>query len=82
MTDQEFQGVWVSADYPLDENEGAHGNTVLALNVPDDVFEKYEWIEEGKPYREALIPAEVLNRFGQPIPWTEDVDDPRWPGSE
>jgi len=65
MTDQEFTGVWVS-DCPLDINEGGRGDVVLTLDVPIDVFERYEWIEEGKPYRESLIPASVLNALATP----------------
>jgi len=65
MTDQEFAGVWVS-DCPLDINEGAKGDAVLMLNVPVDIFERYEWIEEGKSYRESLIPAAILNALGMP----------------
>jgi len=39
---------------------------LLALDVPDSLFEEYEWAEEGKPYRESAIPAEKLNQFGPP----------------
>jgi len=59
------RGVWVS-DQPLDENEGACGNALirieLAKSAPD--IQSFEWIEDRKPYREWLIPAEVLNGFG------------------
>jgi len=65
MTDQEFTGVWVS-DCSLDLNEGAKGDVVLTLDVPIGVFERYEWIEEGKPYRESVIPAAILNAFETP----------------
>ena len=65
MTLREHTGVWVS-DRPLDCNEGADGGGLLTLTVPVDVFEQYEWIEEGKPYREALIPAAVLNALATP----------------
>jgi hypothetical protein len=65
MTDQEFTGVGVS-DSPLDVNEGAKGDVILTFDVPIDLFERYEWIEEGKPYRESLIPAAVLNGFAAP----------------
>jgi ubiquinone/menaquinone biosynthesis C-methylase UbiE len=47
-------------------HEGADGNVVLTLDIPVDVFERYEWIEEGKPYRESLIPATVLNALDTP----------------
>lgn len=39
---------------------------LLALDVPDTLFEQYEWVEEEKPYRESAIPAESLNRYGPP----------------
>jgi hypothetical protein len=63
----EFRGVWVSADWPLDENEGAHGplsgGGVLAVEIPDELFIEHEWVEEGKTYREAMIPAADLNQY-------------------
>jgi hypothetical protein len=55
-----FAGVWVSAE-PLDENEGAAGNALIQLEIPEALFVRYEWVEEGKTYREALIPASDLN---------------------
>jgi len=36
LTEQEWTGVWLS-DVPLDENEGAHGDTVLLLKIPKRV---------------------------------------------
>jgi len=63
-------GVWVS-DRPLDENEGAVGRWVLAMEVPADVLEPYEVLAECMPYREFVIPAEVLNRYKI----TEVIDD-------
>jgi len=35
----------------------------------------YEWIEEGKPYREFLIPAEIVNRYGPPKIFETDQED-------
>lgn len=67
MTDKVFEGVWF-ADSPMGLGDfGLRSDDyVLYLEIPDEVFEKYEWIEEGKPYREALIPAKIVNKFGQP----------------
>lgn len=65
LTDQEFTGVWFS-DQPLDENEGARGEYLLSLDIPDEALEEFEWVEDGKPNREFLIPAELANRFGPP----------------
>ena len=61
-TTELWRGVWV-ADTPLDENEGAHGDDVLTLEIPDALFVQYEWVEDFPfpTYREALIPAADLN---------------------
>jgi hypothetical protein len=63
-TDQR-RGVWLS-DMPLGINEGARGATVLSIEIPDAVFVQYERVEEGKGYREALIPALAVNQYGPP----------------
>jgi hypothetical protein len=62
MTPNTYRGVWL-ADAPLCENEGAGGDTVLAVEIPEDVLTEWEWVEEGKPYREFLVPASVLNEY-------------------
>src|SRR5262249_19765522 len=64
LTDREWTGVWVS-DRPLDNSEGASGETLLQIEVAEPLISAYEWVEEGKPYREWLIPATVLNRDGE-----------------
>jgi hypothetical protein len=48
---------------PLDINEGAQGDDLLAVEIPDELFVQYEWVEEGKGYRESLIRAELVNRY-------------------
>lgn len=56
-------GVWLS-NYPLTSNEGAKGNVVFEVvlqSTPDELFYQYEVIEFGKPYREFILPDEVLN---------------------
>lgn len=63
LTNEICGGVWLS-DRPLDVNEGADGDTLLFLEIPEDVVGKYEWIEDGKTYREFLVPAETVNRYG------------------
>ena len=67
------RGVWLS-DQPLDVNEGADGNALLAVDLPDELFEQYEWVEDGKGYREALIPAKIVN--GWPIVLISIDDSP------
>jgi len=62
-TELEWIGVFVS-DKPLDVNEGAKESTVLRITLPvaEHELAPYEWVEEGKPYREWCIPASLLNR--------------------
>jgi hypothetical protein len=66
MTTRLHSGVWVS-DQPLDENEGACGNALIRIELAKDESEiaSFEWIEDGKPYREWLVPAALLNEFGK-----------------
>jgi hypothetical protein len=73
------------AGEPLDENEGAHGDVMLELDIPDQLFVEYEWVEEQKTYREALIPAAALNEhLATARRLTQDEEDearsraPRW----
>jgi hypothetical protein len=57
-------GVWVSAE-PLDENEGACGDVLLAIvGLCEEDVAPFEWIEEGKGDREFLVPAALLNERG------------------
>jgi hypothetical protein len=37
---------------------------LLAVDVAPSVVEPYEWTEEGKPYREFLVPAALVNAQG------------------
>jgi hypothetical protein len=63
-------GVWFS-DGP--DGFPDRGDVLLSLEVPDDLFAEYEWVQGPPPgYREALIPAEFVNRCGPPR--VEDVD--------
>jgi integrase len=60
------RGVWVTLERPWDltiSGEPPGDPALLVIEVPDDEIVAYEWIEEGKGYREALVPAEVLNKW-------------------
>jgi len=70
LTDRVWSGVWLS-DIPLDANEGAKGDTLLSVEIPEDDVLFYEWVEEGKPYREFLVPADLVNRY-QPFGVTQE----------
>jgi hypothetical protein len=52
--------VWL-ADRVLDVNEGVPGDTVLEAEIDESCIRGYEWVEEGKTYREFLAPAAVVN---------------------
>ncbi len=60
---QKFTGVWLS-DQLLDINEGVPGDVVfvVTLDLSEAELDQYEWVEEGKPYREWLVPAELVNQ--------------------
>jgi hypothetical protein len=70
-TSRIHRGVWV-ADSPLNVNEGVEGDAVLVIEAPASAIAPFEWIEEGKGYREFLVPADELNRY----PIIVVLDDP------
>jgi len=71
----ELRGVFL-ADCPVDCNEGAIGDQVLAVVLPDDVdLSDYELVDELKTYREWCVPAELINRHGQLRLLSEDDVD-------
>lgn len=62
LTTNIHSGVWLS-NVPLDENEGTFGDILLEVTVEmtESEIAQYEWIEQGKPYREFLVPAAEIN---------------------
>jgi hypothetical protein len=55
------RGVFLS-NVPLDINEGATGDTLLRVDLPEQTLaDCEELIEEGKPYREGVILARLIN---------------------
>jgi hypothetical protein len=60
-------GVWVTIEHPWDPATGGLSNRgapeLLVIEMPEDLFTEYEWVQEDLGYREALIPAESLNRY-------------------
>jgi hypothetical protein len=64
LTDKRHRGVWVS-NVPLDQNDGtkdADALLELQTEMAESDLEKYEWVEEGRTYREWLIPASIINK--------------------
>jgi hypothetical protein len=52
------------ADAQLGPNDGFCGPLTLCLDVPEDMFRRYEVEEAGLGYRYAIVPAEALNGLG------------------
>jgi hypothetical protein len=53
------------ADQPVDVNDGAIGDQVIEVTLPDDLdLDWFELVEEGKGYREWCIPATLVNEHG------------------
>ena len=59
----DIYGVWLS-NRPLDSNEGAKGDVLLEvqMDLQETDLADFELIEDGKPYREWCLPAELVNR--------------------
>jgi hypothetical protein len=66
ITTKEHSGVWLS-NVPLDINEGTDGDTRLQVELPEQAIAGFEWIEDGKPYREWLVPARLINERGSGV---------------
>lgn len=75
LTKNVYSGVWLS-DIPLGANEGAGGDTLLevALDLPDAELARFEWVEEGRCFREFLVPAELVNRRGSARALTDEEE--------
>ncbi len=71
LTSQLWTGVWISAT-PLDCNEGAEGDVLLAVEIDGRRLSPFEWIEEGKHYSEFLVPAKLLNRHAKVYELSDD----------
>jgi hypothetical protein len=55
-------------DRQLDARDGFTGEVTICLEIPDDVFSRWEWVEDGEGlgFRLSLIPADVLKQLGKP----------------
>ena len=60
-------GVWFS-DEILGQLDGVEeGMKLLVIEIPFEDIKEFEWMEEGKGYREWCIPADLVNQYGKPI---------------
>lgn len=82
MTDLELTGVFLS-DIPLGVNEGAtvaHDTLLrVTLDIPVSDLAELELVEEGKGYREWVVPAVIINRCGVVlIVGDDDIPSTSW----
>jgi hypothetical protein len=66
LTTSIHQGVWL-ASRPMDWQDAGFDErdvmSVLEVEIPENLVVPFEWTEEGKPYREFLVPAELVNCY-------------------
>ena len=79
MTSRQRSGVWLT-DTEDDVFQGAAGDTLLkvALDLQEPDIAEYEWVEDGKGYREWLIPAGLLNTHAISIEIADRDIEPDW----
>ena len=58
-------GNWLG-DRPLSVFDGFAGDVTLRLDIADDVFRQYEVPDDDLGFRQALVPADVLNGLTPP----------------
>lgn len=70
MTASVHRGIWVTLERPWSlVTGGTPDEALLVVECPDSVVAPFEWIEEGKGYREALVPADLLNGYPVARAW-------------
>jgi hypothetical protein len=80
---RELAGVFIS-DRPTSVQDGADGDVLLAVDVPDSVdLSHWAIVEEGLPQWEWVVPASVLNECATvtryefvdsgPLPWPDQT---------
>ena len=70
-----LRGVFLAIS-PADVNDGAKGDQLLEVDLPDGLdLSAYAIIEEDRPAWEWCVPADVLNQHGSVRLLTEDEAD-------
>jgi hypothetical protein len=63
-TDCDWSGVWLSNQRRSELDGAPSAAVILEVNIAAKFVTKYEWKEEGRRYREFLVPAATLNAHG------------------
>ncbi len=59
----DFAGIWFSDGEPYGPDEGAKGDVVLSVEIPNRVFRKYYNAEHNPDAPAACIPAKIVNKY-------------------
>lgn len=65
MNNTLFKGVWFS-DTPVKISSTTIGEALLMIEIPEEAVSEFELADGDKPYREFLVPAEVVKEYGAP----------------
>lgn len=60
-TTGQHTGVWVSDSPRVGDFGLGYKDAWFEIEISEQVIEPFEWVEEGKTYREWLVPAHVIN---------------------
>jgi hypothetical protein len=65
LTPTDYSGVWLFDRPPDDQAGDVDPDVIMELEIPEDVVAPFEWLV-GRPYREFLMPARIVNQYGPP----------------
>ena len=60
------RGVWLTSVPPDASQDAADVGQLLEIHLPPELATRYEYYEATAPYRQFLIPADVLAEYGPP----------------
>ena len=60
-----YYGVCLT-DRPLEIKDGGDEFKLLVIEIPEDIITPFEWYDKTKPYREFIVPAELINSYERP----------------
>jgi len=60
-----WSGVWVTDGFFDQRDCAARSLSIVEIACDAQQLSRFEYVEEGKPYRDWLVPASILNRFSR-----------------
>jgi hypothetical protein len=65
LTETDHSGVWLFDRAVDNKVGGGEAAVLLELEIPEQIASQFEWVI-SLPYRQFLMPAALLNRYGRP----------------